>query len=300
MEKCSPIPENCEKENKNGVPSAFPFLILYETLSSDEPNSFPCHWHPEIEFTCVTDGLLEYQANNTIYQINSGDGVFTNSHVLHRGKNLSIQEDCRYISFLIDPVIIYGHRESPVYLKYVKPICTEPELFSRYLDNGSAFGSRLLSLLMDTAGLYSSGHTGHELQIMERLCSIWRIMFQELSPTLNGKETGTATDINRLKTAISFIQSHYTQNITLQDIASSSHISKSECCHLFKHTLRQTPFSYLLSYRIEQSLPLLLDGSRTMTEIAGGLGFHGSSYFSETFKKVMGCSPREYRKTHIK
>lgn len=299
-EKYKLDPDSSGKGENTTDRFAFPFRVCYERLSNYDQNSFPCHWHPEIEFACVTEGEMEYQANDTLYRIGSGNGIFINSHVLHTARNADGSSDCRYIAFILDPVVIYGYEESPVYKKYVEPICTEPELFSKYLDRTSPFGGKVLSLLMDADALYRDADAGFELQIMEKLCSLWYLLFQELSPSLNRKETGTATDINRLKTAISYIQSHYDQNIALQDIADSCHISKSECCHLFKRTLRQTPFSYLLNYRIRQSLPLLMEGSRSMTEIACGLGFHGSSYFSETFKKVMNCSPREYRKKHRK
>ena len=60
--------------------------------------------------------------------------------------------------------------------------------------------------------------------------------------------------------------------------------------------MHQTPFEYLLRYRIKKSLPLLMDDSYTITETATKAGFSGSSYYSEVFRKYMRCSPREYKK----
>ncbi|MBA4700513.1 MAG: helix-turn-helix transcriptional regulator [Ruminococcus sp.] len=79
-------------------------------------------------------------------------------------------------------------------------------------------------------------------------------------------------------------------------MAASCHISKSEFCRIFKKTMHQTPFEYLLCYRIQKSLPLLMDDSYTITETATKAGFSGSSYYSEVFRKYMRCSPREYKK----
>lgn len=326
MEKYRLNLDNNLKEKNTTDKYAFPFRVGYEKLSNYEQNSFPCHWHTEIEFTYVTEGCMEYQANDTLYKISAGNGIFVNSNVLHTARAINNQADCQtdcqadsqadcetdretdcetdcktdclYIAFMLDPIIIFGYEDSPVYRKYVEPICTAPELFSKYLNGSSEFGRRIISRLLDASRIQTAAKSGYELLLTEKLCSLWYLLFSELSPCLNKKETGTAADINRLKTALSYIQSHYYQDITLQSIADSCHVSKSECCHLFKRTLRQTPFSYLQNYRIQQSLPLLLNGEKSITEIASQTGFHGSSYFAETFRKIMNCSPKEYRQLH--
>lgn len=310
MEKYKLFLDNNLKEKNTTDKYAFPFRVGYEKLSNYEQNSFPCHWHTEIEFTYVTEGCMEYQANDTLYKISAGNGIFVNSNVLHTARAINNQADCKtdsqpdcetvclYIAFMLDPIIIFGYEDSPVYRKYVEPICTAQELFSKYLNGSSEFGRRIISILLDASRIQTAARTGYELLLTEKLCSLWYLLFSELAPCLNKKETGTAADINRLKTALSYIQSHYYQDITLQSIADSCHVSKSECCHLFKRTLRQTPFSYLQNYRIQQSLPLLLGGEKSITEIASQTGFHGSSYFAETFRKIMNCSPKEYRRLH--
>ncbi|WP_342758817.1 AraC family transcriptional regulator [Kineothrix sedimenti] len=298
MEKFKLFLDNNLKERNTTDKYSFPFRVGYERLSNYEQNSFPIHWHPEVEFTYVTEGSMEYQANDNLYKISAGNGIFTNSNVLHTARTVGVETDCSYIAIVLNPVIIFGYEDSLIFNRYVNPICTEPELFSKYLSGDSSFGKRMISLLLEAAELQNQAKDGYELLVVEKLCSLWSLLFQELQPSLNQKETGTTTDINRLKTAIGFIQSHYSEDISLQDIAGSCHISKSECCHLFKRTLRQTPFTYLLNYRIQKSLPLLLSGGQSMTEIAEEIGFHGSSYFAETFKKIMNCSPSDYRKIH--
>jgi AraC-like DNA-binding protein len=72
---------------------------------------------------------------------------------------------------------------------------------------------------------------------------------------------------------------------------------RSKCCRLFKQTLHQTIFEYLLHYRIRKSLNLLADTRMSVTEIAGRCGFNGASYYTELFTKIVGMTPRDYRKT---
>ena len=79
-------------------------------------------------------------------------------------------------------------------------------------------------------------------------------------------------------------------------MVAACYANKSEFCRLFKATLHQTPFDFLLHYRIQQSLPLLCRPELTITEIATTVGFSGASYYSEFFRKYTSCSPTEYRK----
>jgi len=74
---------------------------------------------------------------------------------------------------------------------------------------------------------------------------------------------------------------------------------RSKCCHLFQQTLHQTPFEYLLHYRIQKSLSLLADGDLSITAIAAACGCSGASYYTEVFRKIMSISPNAYRKSRL-
>lgn len=99
-----------------------------------------------------------------------------------------------------------------------------------------------------------------------------------------------------LKEMLHFIDLHYMDPITLKELASSYHISESTCSRLFRKHLSVSPITYLLTYRIEKSLPLLSDTRQTVTEIAYACGFHSASYYCKFFKQVKGISPRSFRR----
>ena len=86
------------------------------------------------------------------------------------------------------------------------------------------------------------------------------------------------------------------ERISLKDIADAAHISKGECCRIFKRIQHTTPFLYLISFRVAQSVKLLSTTDYSVAEIAQQVGFGSSSYYNECFKKEMGCTPSQYRK----
>jgi len=71
---------------------------------------------------------------------------------------------------------------------------------------------------------------------------------------------------------------------------------RSKCCRLFKQTLHQTAIEYLLHYRIKKSLNLLTETDLSISEILYRCGFNSASYYTEVFNKIIGTSPRDYRK----
>ena len=71
---------------------------------------------------------------------------------------------------------------------------------------------------------------------------------------------------------MSYIYQNYRKKLSLQDIAGAGNISRNKCCSLFKQFVNQTPLEFLNSYRLESSIPLLLDTSRSITEVALSVG----------------------------
>ena len=109
--------------------------------------------------------------------------------------------------------------------------------------------------------------------------------------------TSKSTDhMQRLRDIISYIHGNYDTNITLDDIASHIGICKSECTRFFKKHMNMTIFDYILYYRIQESLPLLIEYG-SVTEAATMVGFSSPSYYTQIFKRYMKCTPLEYRKT---
>ena len=61
----------------------------------------------------------------------------------------------------------------------------------------------------------------------------------------------------------------------------------------------KTPIEYLKDYRVERAARKLLGSDMPITQIAYTCGFNDLSYFIKTFKKIKGCTPKNYRKRLI-
>lgn len=96
--------------------------------------------------------------------------------------------------------------------------------------------------------------------------------------------------------AVYFIQSHYAEPISLDDIVDESQISKYHLTRIFQQYTHMTPMKFVTKIRMEQALKLLKDDSLTIDEIAKSVGYANGNYFNKVFRSFIGVSPGKYRK----
>jgi two-component system, response regulator YesN len=104
-----------------------------------------------------------------------------------------------------------------------------------------------------------------------------------------------ARKITQIRPAIGYIDANYDKPITLAEIARASHLSVSRLSHLFKEQMGVTPIDYVTAARIERAKELLLGTDQNCTEICFQAGYNNQSYFTRTFKSLVGMTPRQFR-----
>ena len=93
-----------------------------------------------------------------------------------------------------------------------------------------------------------------------------------------------------------YLQEHYTENLTLDNMAKQFHISKSSLTTNFKKMTGLTIKEYVRLYRIRKARQLLLKTNLSITEIALQTGFGNVTYFERVFKTFYEMSPLRFRK----
>ncbi len=282
-----------QKEQKEHGSYEFPVNVSVEHIEAYEQGSFLWHWHPEIELTWVMSGEIEYHVNEHTYFLKSGEGLFGNSSTLHSGY-MKDNQACSYLSITFHPRFLYGSRSSALYTKYVDFITSNGGWSSVHLDCSASWHQEVLEIMGEIYELSKVPPEDYELQVHILLMQIWQKLYHHFT-ALPNKEHTSIQYLERLREIISFLQKHYNDNISLDDVAASVNICKSECCRFFKKHMDMTIFDYILLLRIQNSLPLLRDGD-PITKVADMVGFSSPAYYSQIFKRYMKCTPREYRK----
>jgi AraC-like DNA-binding protein/mannose-6-phosphate isomerase-like protein (cupin superfamily) len=290
------IGENQLENRDYAKNDSFPFRIGYEEINNYMGSSFGCHWHPELEFTYIISGSMIYQANNNQYLFKEGDALFVNQNCLHSGAAYH-HLNCKYFAITFHPALISGHKNSIFENKYLFDIVASDRIPSAYLSTSDNDSKPIISILLELEKIYIEKAVGYELLIASKLFELWFYLYQNIYVKLPNEPQKQDKNIIQIKSALDYIHAHYKENISLEDISDSCNLSKSSCCRLFKKIVHKTPFDYFLNYRIQKSIPYLLNEGMNITEAAILVGFSNSSYYSEVFKKYMSCSPTLYKQT---
>lgn len=99
----------------------------------------------------------------------------------------------------------------------------------------------------------------------------------------------------RVQVLLDYIHTHYKDKITIEELAKTASISKTEVLRCFKAIMGRSPISYLNSYRLQRAAHMLINTEKSIQEIAEGCGFDDNSYFSKLFKKKYHVTPHDYR-----
>jgi len=118
----------------------------------------------------------------------------------------------------------------------------------------------------------------------------------ENNPLLTFKKDEASHEQKYVLTAIDYIEKHYAEEITPEDVAKKCNISLSHLQHLFIKLTCEGIATTIRRKRIERACELLISTHRSVREIAISCGFYDTNYFSVVFKRVRGVTPLEFRK----
>ncbi len=135
-----------------------------------------------------------------------------------------------------------------------------------------------------------------EIEVHQNMVNIFQTLYLRRNDMHHTKSGGRDHQVQiRIQKMLSYIQEHFTENISLKQLAASAEISRSEAGRCFKKYYAQSPMSYVTLYRLKYAQELLAKSSLTVNEVASQCGFRDSSYFVKVFRKHLGQTPSEYR-----
>lgn len=284
-------------ENKD-----YPVAVFYVEPSKMYMGNVSWQWHEEFEFDYIKEGEAIFHIGKSSYTVSEGEAVFINSNIFHSITESENGSKCVILSALVNPKFLFHEKGSSLSQTYLSPIGGSNDFRFRKFSRSSFRDRGIVSYIEELISINFSRELGFELESRSILDNIWLQFIREvkISP-IKGRnyEKEMSVDELRIKDAITYIENHYFEAITLEDIADSIHVSKSECCRCFKRAVSMTPFEYLMKFRIFKAADTILQNKRDpipISELAFDVGFNNTSYFNKRFKDYFGCTPTEFRK----
>lgn len=265
---------SCENTQASAVRSTAKLLNVASCKYGSDWHSVP-HTHNHTELFFIVSGKGQFLIQDRVFPVDANNLILINPHVLHTEISMDAQP-LEYIVLGIGGISlatdenaqfrILDHFESADISSCLRNILREMELKNTgYADICQAYMEVLV------------------LRLMRHLAFSSQIEPQRLSG-------------NRQCAAIrQYIDLHFKEPLTLEQLAAEAHINKYYLAHAFKKEYGISPINYMIARRIDESKYLLAETDLSLSQIAQLLGFSSLSYFSQVFRKSQGLSPVTFR-----
>lgn len=277
----------------HGTPE-FPVAVYLDDVSHEYVN---WHWHEEFEIGFVTEGSVILGCGNRKYQMEFGDIFFVNSNVLHSMHKNNTSKQAVFKSIAFHSSIISESMNSVFYIKYLLPILSNSNFRECIITKDSNFYQSMLDILSKVWNLVCSESFDFEIKVRNELSTLFCILNQfqkNINETFSPKMPNYLPE-KRVQVLLDYIHTHYKDKITIEELAKTASISKTEVLRCFKAIMGLSPISYLNSYRLQSAAHMLINTEKNIQEIAEDCGFDDNSYFSKLFKKKYHVTPHDYR-----
>lgn len=241
--------------------------------------------------TSRREGLLSY----LFFVVTEGKG-----NLCYQGTNYPlIQGDCIFI----DCQKPYSHTSSansPWRLQWAHFYApTLPDIYGKYIQRGGQpvfhpqTAAPYTDLLTQLDQLARTDDFIRDMRINEKLSALLTLIMAE---SWHPENAARGNKKQSLQTIKNYLDEHYTEKISLDDLAARFFINKFYLARAFKDQFGFTILTYLDHVRVTRAKQLLRFSPLTVEDIAARVGIPDPAYFSRVFKKVEGLAPGEYRK----
>ncbi len=276
-----------KREARSLFPSETAPRLVYvsRTLPSDRAYHSILHAHQDLaEILLICGGEGRFLVGETFYDVKAGDLLLYNSGVVHDeffSEKNAISAYCAAIAGLRLP----GLRENALLAGGVPPLFHAGE------------EAEDLRLLLDMMYRYLL----EDRPDCEALCHhlTLALLGRVLRLTGDARDPAEAEPKTLGRQVQAFIDGHFSEPLTLQDIGKALHVSPYYLSHVFKEASGYSPTQYLLRRRIGEAQNLLISTELPMAKIAEQVGFETQNYFNLQFSKHVGMPPGKYRESFV-
>lgn len=252
--------------------------IVYENkteaiaLQRDGTLSSVIHLHKELELVYVGSGRAVAYADKNSYILNKGDIFITFPNQIHYYETTERGE---FTVIIFSSKIIYGFGD----------IISKSVPDRNYIPFGEVNGfDMIFDRIKELSGDYTAlAVNGYINVIMSRILPLLQLK------TVNA-ENNTA-----LYNVIDYCTRNFKEEITLDDVAESLHLSKYYISHMINRKLNQNFNEYINNLRIAEACNLLRETNIKIADISEDVGFGTIRSFNRAFKQITGVSPAVYR-----
>ena len=287
------------KDNKSTLP-----VYIRHFCDTEEPSEL--HRHEMIQINYVLKGQLFHQINSSTFPVVKGDAFIIPPYIPHR----LIKDGNRAFEIIeleFEPQFLFGASsenrtkieefQSLFNFAYIEPfLVSEGEVKPRLNLSGKVQLSAE-NLFSEIEEEYLSQKDSYILAIKALLLQLLVLLGRSFGSSMENTDQQIFTRHQyALEESLHYIENHYTDPLTIEQVSKVALLSPSYFSYLFKTMTGKTFIEYLTSIRLQKSMELLRTTDKFVLEICLDSGFKNVNHFNRIFKSSTGLTPLQYRK----
>lgn len=266
-------------------------LVPYSYYISRIPDYFPfvpLHWHLEWELNYVTEGEGVMKTGDTVLPVSAGDILLIRPEELH-----AIEAKGR---LCYDTVVfrteMLGSNEDRCYKEMIYPLCkVGAKILPIHMEN--SFYRELKECTETVISCAKENQAQTDLLMKGELLRL--LWYAEQSGAVIYQQK--TDSLKEIRMALDYMEEHYEESITIEVLAGEAHLSESYFMQKFREASGMGAIEYLNRLRIQKTCEKILDGM-SVADAAYQCGFKNLSNFNRQFKRITGCTPKQYKHTN--
>lgn len=250
------------------------------------------HYEYTYQVLFLLSGRILYQVGEKKYEVSKGGMIVLNTLEEHTLEVLEYPYE-RYI-IQISPTFF---RNEVKYPEIISIFIRRPPDFSHLLTMEEPVWNYIYDLVREMEKEYLGKRLYWEMCIGADLRKMFITVFRECANALSMMKMSSSAGI--AYKVMNYLEHHYTEDISLDSVASALFLNKNYIAHVFKDETGSSPMDYTISLRMSHAKALLMETDQSISDIAVKCGYTDFTYFSKQFKKNTGLSPSMFRKAEI-
>lgn len=282
--------ENYQEKKHHGE-IEFPFITYICTIPLDF-EAVPLHWHEEMEIIYIKKGSGVVAVNLIEYEVSAGSIIFVLPGQLHSIYQLDGSERMEYENMIFNTGILISKYTDTCNKDFLMPLISGKVAIPVHVSREYEHYDQLARILDDCDRIRSEKPHGEELYLKSQLYMLLYVL--ENKCKLQEPALGNNKSIERMKEVIKYVELHYAEHISVDDVARVASCSSSHFMKCFKETFNCSFVEYLKEYRLTLAARIISQSDGNILEVAESVGFDNLSYFTRSFKAKYGVTPGKY------
>lgn len=278
--------------------SNYESIRLYNSSVLPQTRYLRKHYHTSIELSLFKQGCGFYKTKGKIYEIKAGDIFFFSTNEEHYITEILEPDEMQIMNIHIDPRFLWMCENIISSRRFMEIFFNRGKNFENRFPGDSPMAKHIANLMLEIEREFIGQKDSFETMIKLHIFEILTCFIRHFGSGIENAKAYQLTYekflyINR---AIEYIENHFAEPLTLEQLSLIAGFSQTHFGALFKRMMGLSPWDYINLKRINHARELLKTTNMTVDRISCESGFNNTTLFNRLFKKIIGVTPSETRK----